>query len=311
MQPSTTIKICLKQFGNSHLTDYSEAVRMLYDVGYRVLDFSFVYQNHGDYILRGEDWQKKIDSVANTAASLGVTFSQSHLPYIKTGQMNTDPSFRLPGYEEYFRECMRRAYIASGMLGVRYATAHPLSFSEFNYEEEPSLQGNHAFYDRYVELGIKHQVGTAFENQLPSLDRKFPAKYCSHYEQLIRLADSYADPMVAICWDTGHANMMKFDQPRALRKIGYRLKNLHINDNHYGTRDEHLLPFMGEIDWPHLISALAKIGYDGDMTFETPLVGDGAFGKLQKAFLRLTYESGCFLAEMFEKAQTEQADKDR
>lgn len=302
MQPSTTIKVCLKRYGSSSLTDYAEAVRMLHDVGYRVLDFSFVHQTHEDFILRGDDWQQKIDHVADVAASLGVTFSQSHLPYIKTGQKAFDPSFKEPGYEEYFYECLRRAYIASGMLGVRYATAHPISFSEYNYEEEASLQGNHEMYDPYVELGIKHNVGTAFENQLPSLDRKFPARYCAHYEQLIRLVDSYHDPMVAICWDTGHANMMKFDQQRALRAVGHRLKNLHLNDNHYGKRDEHLLPFMGEVDWYKVIPTLAEIGYDGDMTFETPKVGDNATGELQKAYLRLTYENGCYLVKIYEDA---------
>ncbi|MBQ8813598.1 MAG: sugar phosphate isomerase/epimerase [Lachnospiraceae bacterium] len=302
MQPSATIKTCMKSFGGSQLNDYGDAVRMLYDAGYRVMDFSFVHQTHEDYILRGDDWQKKVDRVADVAASLGVTFSQSHLPYIKTGQRNTDPSFQKPGYEEYFWECMRRAYIASGMLGVRYATAHPISFSEVNYEEDASLKGNHRLYDSFVELGIKHNVGTAFENMLPSLDRRFPAKYCSHYDQLIRLVDSYNDSMVAVCWDTGHANQMKFDQVRALQAVGHRLKNLHINDNHYGLRDEHLLPFMGEINWYELIPVLAEIGYDGDMTFETPKVGEGAEGELQRAFLRLTYETGCKLVEIYQSA---------
>ena len=303
MQPSATIKTCLKCFGSERLRDYGEAVQMLYDAGYRVMDFSFVHQTNEDYILRGSDWQQKIDRIADMAARLGITFSQSHLPYIKTSQRNTDPSFQKPGYEEYFWECMRRAYIASGMLGVRYATAHPISFSEFNYEEEASMKGNHELYDPYVEVGIKHNVGTAFENMLPSLDRKFPAKYCSHYDQLIHLVDSYHDPMVAICWDTGHANMMKFDQVRALRAVGHRLKNLHINDNHYGQRDEHLLPFMGEIKWYDLIPVLAEINYDGDMTFETPKVGDAADGELQKSFLRVTYETGMKLVDIYAKSR--------
>ena len=304
MQPSTTIKICLKRYGTKRLTDYTEAVKRLYDTGYRVLDFSFTHQNHEDFILRGDDWQNKVDRVANAAAALGVTFSQSHVPFVKQSHLDGDPSFKLPGYEEYFFESMRRAYIASGMLGVKYAVSHPISFSEYNYEEMPTMERNHQLLDPYVELGIKNNVGTAFENQLPSLDRKYPTRYCTHYEQLIRFVDSYNDPMVAICWDTGHANMMKFDQVRALRAIGHRLKALHINDNHYGTRDEHLLPFLGEIDWYRLIPVLAEIGYDGDMTYESQKVGEAACGEMQKKFLSLTYENGCTLVGIYEDALT-------
>lgn len=303
MQPSTTLGVCLRSCGNPNLNDYEETVQRLYNAGYRVLDFPFLLQNYSNYILREDDWQKRIDRMANQAAKLGITYSQSHLPYVTDTQFNADGNFAKPGYMEYFKECMRRSYIASGMLGVKYATLHPLSFQEYNYEEEPTLKGNHEFFDEFIELGIKHNVGTAYENMLPSLDRHFPDRYCTHYDQLIRLVDSYNDPMVAICWDTGHANLMGFDQARAIRKMGSRIKNLHINDNHYGKRDEHLQPFMGMINWDSVIGALAEVGYDGDLTYETNQVGIKARGELQDAFMRLTYENGCYLLKMFEEAK--------
>ena len=303
MQPSTTLGVCLRSCGNPNLNDYEETVQRLYNAGYRVLDFPFLLQNYSNYILREDDWQKRIDRMANQAAKLGITYSQSHLPYVTDTQFNADGNFSKPGYMEYFKECMRRSYIASGMLGVKYATLHPLSFQEYNYEEEPTLKGNHEFFDEFIELGIKHNVGTAYENMLPSLDRRFPDRYCTHYDQLIRLVDSYNDPMVAICWDTGHANLMGFEQGRAIRKMGSRIKNLHINDNHYGKRDEHLQPFMGYINWDSVIGALAEVGYDGDLTYETNQVGIKARDELQDAFMRLTYENGCYLLKMFEEAK--------
>lgn len=303
MKPSTTISVALRSLNKSVLNDYEETVRRLYHAGYRVLDFSFNQQNSENYILKEDDWQQRIDRVANLAARLGITFSQSHLPIVETTEFGADPSFKKSGYREYFEECIRRAYIASSMLGVRYATAHPLSFPEYNYEEEPTMKENHRFYDPFVELGFKHNVGTAFENLPPNLNRDIPDRYCTRYEQQIRLIDSYDDPMVAACWDTGHANQMKFDQTRALRALGHRVKNLHINDNHYGKRDEHLQPFMGTIDWFKLIPVLAEIGYDGDLTYETYQVGIHATGELQDAFLRLTYENGCYLMKIYENAK--------
>ncbi len=303
MQPSTTIGVCLRSCGNPKLNDYEDVIKKLHNAGYRVLDFAFVLQNYSNYILRQDDWQQRIDRIAELCEKLGVTFSQSHLPYVTDTQFNADKNFEKPGYMDYFKECIRRAYIASGMLGVRYATMHPLSFQEYNYEEDITLEKNHEFFDEFVELGIKHNVGTAFENMLPPLDRRFPDRYCTHYDQLIRLIDSYHDPMVAACWDTGHANIRGLDQVRALRKLGHRVKNLHINDNHNCNRDEHLQPFMGYIDWFKVIPALAEIGYDGDMTYETNQVGIKARDELQDAFMRLTYENGCYLVKIFEEAK--------
>ena len=126
--------------------------------------------------------------------------------------------------------------------------------------------------------------------------------YCQHYDELIELVDSYNDPMVAVCWDTGHANGMKFDQARAIRTIGKRLKNLHINDNHNCNRDEHLLPFMGTVDWPAVMKALADIDYEGDLTLEVHF-GDNAYGVLQEEMIRMQKASADFLIGMFEQAK--------
>lgn len=303
-QPSITIGVCLRSKYHNGLHDYADCVRRLYDAGYRTLDFAFVMQNMSTYILRGDDWQQKMDEICNLSAKLGITWSQSHLPYVNETMFQADANFRKPGYQEYFDECMRRAYLASAMLGVRYATLHPLSFPEFNYETQAQQDANHAYFDQFIDLGIKHGVGTAYENMLPSLNRAYPDRYCTHYEQLISLIDSYNDPMVAACWDTGHANQMNFDQQRALRAMGHRVKNLHLNDNHYGTRDEHLQPFMGYIDWYKVIETLAEIGYDGDITYETNQVGiKYPYGELQEHALRMTYENGCLITKLFLEAK--------
>ena len=96
MQPSTTIGVCLRSYGNPLLNDYEDVVRRLHDAGYSVLDFAFVLQNYSNYILREDDWQQRIDSIANLSAKLGVTFSQSHLPYVTDTQFDKDHNFEKP-----------------------------------------------------------------------------------------------------------------------------------------------------------------------------------------------------------------------
>lgn len=302
MKLSTTTGLYQQSGGTTALRNLNEVLRVLREVGYDTIDLSFCFQNKPDYILRGDDWEAKIDELGNTAAKLGIDFYQSHLPFILGGSAACSPDFQKPGYAEYFDECTRRAYIASGRLGVKWAVAHPQNYPEYNYETKASLEANHAWNDKYVELGIRQGVGTAIENMLPSLNRKFSTRYCQHYEQLIELVDSFQDSMVGICWDTGHANQMGFDQARALRAIGGRLKTLHINDNHYGDRDEHLLPYMGEVDWPAVLNALVEISYEGSMNYETGKVAIGGCGDVQLELVRATYQNGLCLLDSYHKA---------
>lgn len=305
MQASIFTRIYIQSFGRDMYRDNSEVVSKLHELGFRVLDFNFNWGIIGnpDFILRGDDWQKKVAAVAETAERVGVTFSQAHLPFIKGCAKPCDPSFKISGYEEYFNECVRRAYIACGMLGVKYVTAHPNTHMEANFERKATMDLNRAFYDPYVDLGIQHGVGTAFENMMPCLDASLPVRYCQHYDELIELVDSYNDEKVAVCWDTGHANGMMLDQYKALHAVGKRLKNVHINDNYRCNRDEHMLPFMGTIDWYKIVQAMAEIGYDGDMTLETH-TGVDAIGSLQEEMIKLSLKSANFLIDMFNEAKS-------
>ena len=79
--------------------------------------------------------------------------------------------------------------------------------------------------------------------------------------------DLEAAGLCGICWDTGHGNLNKLDQAAAVRRMGKRLKALHVNDNK-GQRDEHILPYHGTIEWEAFMKALGEVGYEGDFTYE-------------------------------------------
>ena len=61
--------------------------------------------------------------------------------------------------------------------------------------------------------------------------------------------------------------MNHLNQADSLRQIGTRLKALHINDNR-GMQDDHVLPYLGHIEWAPVLKALKEIGYSGDFTYE-------------------------------------------
>ena len=298
---STTVGIMMLAAGQKQLRDISEIIPILRDIGFEALDMNFCMLDMPGYVLAGSGWQERVDKIGETAALQGMELYQSHVPFVSGFAMSLNPKFREPGYEAYFSECIRRACIANGRLGVSWTVAHPLSFPELNYERKASLEANRKFYDPFVELSLKNGTGFTFENALPNLERTQPVRYCQHYEELIELVDSYADPMVGICWDTGHANQMKLDQEKAILSMGSRIKCLHLNDNHYGARDEHLLPFMGEVNWDGVVRALVKTGYSGTLNYETVAYARSARGDFQRKLVEGCFENACLLREMFAK----------
>lgn len=292
-----------EQRGDSRIhRDLKDAIIGLHEAGYDTFDLSLASLEQPGFILRGDDWERKVDELGQTAAELGVTFYQSHLPYVPKNGMSVSEPFRQSGYREQFFEFTRRAYHASRTLGVKWTVLHPLTFPEHNYENKASLEANHALYDEYIELGVRLGVGTAIENLPPSADRVLSMVYCQHYDQLIELVDSFAEPMVGVCWDTGHANLMRLDQGRALRALGSRVKVLHIHDNHSdGGRDEHVLPYIGDVDWDSVLQALVDIDYGGTLNYESGKTSANAYGSLQMDFVKLSYQNGLFLRDKYER----------
>ena len=77
---------------------------------------------------------------------------------------------------------------------------------------------------------------------------------------------------VGICLDYGHAHLMG-DMGETIEAISGHLWTTHVHDNG-GTRDDHLVPFAGTIDWDAAIMETQKIGYDDVMMLEVADTGD-------------------------------------
>ena len=77
---------------------------------------------------------------------------------------------------------------------------------------------------------------------------------------------------VGICLDYGHAHLMG-DVAEAIETVSGHLLTTHVHDNG-GKRDDHLVPFAGNIDWDAAIMSTQKIGYEGIFMLEVGDTGD-------------------------------------
>ena len=69
-----------------------------------------------------------------------------------------------------------------------------------------------------------------------------------------------------VCFDTGHAHLAGGVQP-AFRALQERVVAVHVHDNH-GEKDEHLLPFEGQIDWAQTVRDFRSAGGQFPILFE-------------------------------------------
>jgi sugar phosphate isomerase/epimerase len=74
-----------------------------------------------------------------------------------------------------------------------------------------------------------------------------------------------------ICLDFGHAHLMG-DVADAVETVAEHVITTHVHDNHK-REDEHLVPYLGSIDWSLALVTMQKIGYDG--TYLMELAGAG------------------------------------
>jgi sugar phosphate isomerase/epimerase len=73
-------------------------------------------------------------------------------------------------------------------------------------------------------------------------------------------------PHAGICLDFGHAFIMG-DVPDTVEAVAEHLITTHVHDNNR-TKDDHLVPFDGKIDWDAALMSMQKIGFEGTYLME-------------------------------------------
>lgn len=85
---------------------------------------------------------------------------------------------------------------------------------------------------------------------------------------------------VGICLDFGHAHLIG-DVADEIEVAAEHLITTHVHDNR-GREDDHLVPYLGTINWPAALVNMQKIGYDGTYMFEVANIG-GTSAVLEEA----------------------------
>ena len=111
-------------------------------------------------------------------------------------------------------------------------------------------------YERFktlVDYADAHGVKIAFENQ------RYLANIAFAFEQF---------PTAGFCWDVGHEGVFANNR-RYMPLFGHLLTQLHVHDNSGpGTRDVHIIPYDGSIDYERVAASIAAVDYDRSLMLE-------------------------------------------
>ena len=91
---------------------------------------------------------------------------------------------------------------------------------------------------------------------------------------LVAMLEALEAPHAGICMDFGHA-FLGGDVPDAIETAAEHLIATHVHDNH-GRADDHLVPYLGSINWDAALVTMQKIGYDGTYLLELANTGSPA-----------------------------------
>ena len=264
-----------KKFGTNE-----QILSLLKEVGFEAYDFSMFFSTPNCFIF-DDDYLQKAKSLRAVADKIGIVCNQAHAPFpvIKptseewAKQIYNDLSVLLKRpfpsreddkaeYEETLFELNCRALKVAGTLGAKCCVIHP--FADYN------AQQNAVLYNKFKSVAIEYNVKIAVENMWNYDDKRacFAPASCSHHDDFKKHMDLLDDTFVA-CLDLGHAELsgLHTNCSKMILTLNDRLKALHVHDNNFHG-DDHLLPFTSEIDFNAVTTALAEIGYDGDITFE-------------------------------------------
>ncbi|MGB2717645.1 MAG: sugar phosphate isomerase/epimerase [Vicinamibacterales bacterium] len=91
---------------------------------------------------------------------------------------------------------------------------------------------------------------------------------------LVAMLEALEAPHAGICMDFGHA-FLGGEVPDAIETAAEHLIATHVHDNH-GRADDHLVPYLGSINWDAALVTMQKIGYDGTYLMELANTGSPA-----------------------------------
>ena len=277
---------------------YEKNIELLKQAGFTAFDLNL--DGGGEIKITpefaGDDYREKAYALREFADKIGLPCNQSHAPFgSQYGDATPDT--------DLFKKTVRSMEIAS-ILGAKGIVIHPMQFKYHPYYKDELKEINYRFYNDLLPYAEKFNIVILTENMwnVRPVSHVIIPSTCSWVEEFCEYIDMINSPYMKGCLDIGHTILTGENIPRIIETMGAdRIAALHIHDV-YPQSDAHTIPFLGCVNYDEMLESLKKIGYKGDITFES-----GNFEKsfpteeLQLSALRLTADIGKYFKSRLEE----------
>ncbi|MBW7455580.1 sugar phosphate isomerase/epimerase family protein [Paenibacillus sepulcri] len=167
---------------------------------------------------------------------------------------------------EAARMDMMRSMEVAARIGAGLVVVHPGITGFFPEDRWTEMKRRElSVFEEMGKFGGERGIQVMVEN-LPKMNVHFEDTWT--LDGIIRVHDEWESDVKGVCFDVGHAYHANLDVAEAVRRLGSRIKHLHVHDNHGGIIDEHLPIGQGTIPWDDFFEALEEIGFEGFAVFE-------------------------------------------
>ena len=246
-------------FDSGYLRYGDDKYKKMKEHGFSCIDFNMTSTNTEIYTNPAAcELLLREKSLADDA---GIEIYQAHGPW------RSPPKDRTPDDRSERMEKMKKSIYLASLLGCKNWVIHPLmpfgADDTATGNEKGTWDINLRFMKELLVTAKEYGITICLENMPMTLfSMAKPAK-------ILKLVEEIGDENFKICLDTGHMSVFgDLSMPDEVRRLGDKIKVLHIHDNKCG-KDLHLMPYFGTIDWTAFARSLKDIGFDGVFSLET------------------------------------------
>ncbi|HEY0951754.1 sugar phosphate isomerase/epimerase [Nocardioides sp.] len=188
---------------------------------------------------------QQTSAIQQLSAHHGVPVSAVHAPCLLFTQ-------RVWGTEPWGK--LERSAEMASALGAGVVVVHPPFRWQKTYARD--------FVDGIAAL--EESTGIAF-----AVENMYPWRASSRgMEMYLPGWDPSSEPYANTTIDLSHAAIARSDPIAMARRLGGRLRHIHLTDGTGSAKDEHLVPGRGSTGAAEFLRHLAAVGFDGEIVVE-------------------------------------------
>lgn len=243
--------VTVDTYGMQDVLNEEQIFALVKQAGFDGVDYS-LYRMDPSRTVLGEDFREHAALTRFLLDKYGLICNQTHAPF---GNNSYKTAFD-PNHPERI-EIVRAIEYAS-ILGAQHIVIHaikpPMGIDIVDF--------NTKYYQSFESYAKQFGIKIAVENLMNGT--------LSHPKMLSGVLDRLDPEWFIGLIDLGHSNVAQVAPESFIRHLSPgRLQALHVQDNN-GQSDQHLVPYLGNIQWDCVIDALAETNYPGDFSMEIP-----------------------------------------